>query len=145
MFFSLILCLLIGSINSDMNNPHTFYHLECTTGTKLVVKKFIKAVPNETLGDILERAIPPSCRVCGVFTAEDKSTHSSELDLTMTTQALNEFGVKRISVKVATIESESASDSETNNRPSLQPSAIEMLMQESRKSVLPERRCVSKL
>ena len=70
-------------INSDKNNPHTFYHLECTTGTKLVVKKFIKAVPNETLGDILEREIPPSCRVCGVFTAEDKSTHSSELDLTM--------------------------------------------------------------
>ena len=72
---------------------------------------------------------------------------SSELGLTMITQALNKFGVKRISVKVASIESASTYQilkQITGRLPDRSIESVPLGMES--KSVLLERRsvCVSK-
>ena len=96
--------MLIGSIHSDMNNPHIFYHLECTTGAKRVVKKFIRAIRNteRNARQHVGTEDPTILQNLWRFQLPKlvKGTYSSELGLTMTTRALNKFGVKRIGVKL---------------------------------------------
>lgn len=76
-----------------MDNSWSFYYFECSVGAKTILKKFMKGFPKETLGDIIEREIPPNYGICGVYTNEKGA---SELDLSMPTESLDEFAVKNI-------------------------------------------------